>query len=119
MQALGVKTTVIARNKILTLADQDLIPILQDSMQKSGLDLRLKSPFNSVEKLEDGRYQVNLADGTNVQASKVLSALGRPPNVDPLCLDKAGVEVVNGAVKVDEYQNTNIPNIYAIGDITN
>lgn len=47
--------------------------------------------------------QVNLSDGTSIQANKILSALGRPPNVEPLELDKAGVEVVNGAIKVDEY----------------
>ena len=49
----------------------------------------------------------------------MLSALGRPPNIEPLKLANAGVEVVDGAVKVDEYQNTNVPGIYAIGDATN
>lgn len=88
-------------------------------MQKAGLDCRLASPFNSVERIDDNTMQVNLADGTTIQANKVLSALGRPPNVEPLELDKAGVEVVNGAIKVDDYQNTNVPKIYAIGDATN
>ena len=72
-------------------------------MQKAGLDCRLASPFNSVEKIDDTTMQVNLADGSTIQANTVLSALGRPPNVEPLELDKAGVEVVNGAIKVDDY----------------
>ena len=63
MAALGVKVTLIARNKMLTLADQELIPILLDSMGKLGLDCKLATPFNSVEKLENGMMQVNLANG--------------------------------------------------------
>ena len=66
MTALGVKTTLIARNKILTLVDQDLIPILENSMKKLNLDARLKTPFKSVEKLENGMFQVNLEDGGSV-----------------------------------------------------
>jgi dihydrolipoamide dehydrogenase len=48
----------------------------------------------------------------------VLVALGRPPNVSPLGLDEIGVKVERGAIKVDEFQNTSVPNIYAIGDVT-
>lgn len=88
-------------------------------MQKAGLECKLGSPFDSVQKIDNNTMQVNLADGTSIQANKVLSALGRPPNVEPLELDKAGVEVVKGAIKVDEFQNTNVPKIYAIGDATN
>jgi len=55
-------------------------------MKKLGLDCRLKTPFDSVEKLDNGMFQVNLADGTNIQTHAVLSALGRPPNFEPLNL---------------------------------
>ena len=51
---------------MLTLVDQELIPVLQGSMKKLGLDARLKTPFESVEKLDNGMYQVNLSDGTNI-----------------------------------------------------
>lgn len=120
LAALGVKTTLVARSKILRgMTDQELIPILQENMAKLHLECKLNSPFNSVEKLENGLLRVNLADGTSVEAEKVLSALGRPPAVDDLNLGNAGVETVKGAVKVDEWQNTNVPGIYAIGDVTN
>lgn len=119
MAALGVKTTLLARSKILRgMTDAELIPILQENMAKLHLDCRLNSPFTSVEKLDNGLLRVNLADGTFVDAEKVLSALGRPPAVDDLNLGNAGVEVVKGAVKVDEWQNTNVEGIYAIGDVT-
>jgi len=120
LAALGVKTTLVARGKILRgMVDQEIIPILKENMAKLHLDCRTDTPFESVEKLENGLLRVNLADGTSVEAEKVLSALGRPPAVDALKLENAGVEVVEGAVKVDEFQNTNVPGIYAIGDVTN
>ena len=50
MQALGVKTTLLARNKLLNQVDQELIPHLLESMNKLGLDTRLKTPFTKVEK---------------------------------------------------------------------
>ena len=63
---------------------------------------------------------VHFEDGENITADKVLVAIGRPPDVEPLALGKAGVEVdKNGAIVVDEYQNTNVPGIYAIGDVIN
>jgi glutathione reductase (NADPH) len=44
--------------------------------------------------------------------------MGRPPNVDPLKCENAGVNISNkGAVLVDDFQNTNVPGIYAIGDV--
>lgn len=120
LAALGVKTTLLARSKILrNMTDPEMIPILQENMAKLHLDCRLNAPFKSVEKLENGLLRVNLEDGTFVDAERVLSALGRPPAVDDLTLGNAGIEVVKGAVKVDEWQNTNVEGIYAIGDVTN
>ena len=60
-----------------------------------------------------------MADGKSIESEVVLSALGRPPNIEPLNLAAAGVEVVNGAVKVDAQNNTCVPGIYAIGDVIN
>lgn len=46
-------------------------------------------------------------------------ALGRPPNIAPLALENTGVVIKNEAIVVDEYQNTTVSGIYAIGDVTN
>lgn len=67
------------------------------------MDCRLGTPFTKVEKLDDGMLRVHLAGGGHVDAEKVLAALGRPPNVEPLKAQNAGVEVKNGAVVVDEF----------------
>ena len=103
MTALGVKTTLICRNEMLTGVDQELIPHLLHSMERLGLDARRKTPFDSVEKTEAGKLKVNLRDGGSLEADKVLAALGRPPNFEPLLLDNAGVTVERNAIKVDEY----------------
>jgi len=57
-----------------------------DNMKKLHLDCRVNTPFTGVEKLDNGMYRVNLADGTSIEAEKVLSAIGRPPNVADLKL---------------------------------
>lgn len=48
-----------------------------------------------------------------------MCAVGRKPNLEKLKLDNANVKVESGAIKVDEFQNTSVPGIYAIGDVTN
>lgn len=104
LQALGCKVTLVVRSKMLREhVDQELMPILQENMTKLGLEFRLKCVHESVEKLDNGSYRVNLQDGSNIEAERVLCAIGRPPNVEPLKLENAGVIVENGAVKVDEY----------------
>lgn len=119
MQALGVKTTLLARNKFLNHVDQDIIEVLIDCMGKLGLDARTKTPFTGVSKLENGLLRVSLADGGHVDVEKVLCALGRPALTDKLDLKNAGVNTnEQGFVMVDEYHNTNVPGIYALGDVT-
>ena len=85
MQALGVKTTLLARNQLLSHVDQELIPHLLESMQKLGLDARLKTPFTKVEKSGD-KFKVYTEAGDVLEADRVLCALGRPPLVEPLNL---------------------------------
>jgi len=55
-------------------------------MTKLGLNAKTKTPFTGVSKLENGMLRVSLADGGHIDAEKVLIALGRPPNVEPLQL---------------------------------
>jgi glutathione reductase (NADPH) len=120
MVALGVKTTILVRSTMLRgVVDKELMPILQENMTKLGLDYRLNAAHEKVEKLDNGMFRVTLKDGSTLDAEQVLSAIGRPPCVDDLGLENAGVTVNKGAVVVDEFQNTNVEGIYAIGDVTN
>ena len=120
LHALGVKVTLLVRSSMLrTFLDEDLHSVLLENMQKLGLDVRLKTSHDSVAKNPDGTLTVTTKTGETIVADKVLACIGRPPNITPLCLDQTGIKVEKNAVVVDEYQNTTVPGVYAIGDVTN
>src|SRR5206468_11180085 len=85
------------------------------------IDVRLKARASRVETNEQGQIQLTVSgDGgeVTVKGSHLLLATGRRPNVDHLNLGAAGVEVdEKGHVKVNDRLETNVPGIYAIGDI--
>ena len=111
--------TLLVRSRMLRFLDEDLHAVLLENMQKLGLDVRLQTAHKSVTKNEDGTLTVNLTTGDPVVVDKVLACMGRPPNIAPLCLENTGVKVEKNAVVVDKYQNTTVPGVYAIGDVTN
>ena len=119
MAAFGVKVTLVVRSIILRFVDRDIIDVLMENMAKLGIEVKLDSPHESVVKNEDGTLKVNLKNGESLQCNSCLVALGRPPNVEPLGLKNTAVEIASGAIKVDEFQNTNVAGVYAIGDVTN
>ena len=69
--------------------------------------------------MENGLLKVLCDDGTSYSAEMVLCAIGRPAKFSSLKLENVGVLVEKNAIKVDEFSNTNVKNIYAIGDVTN
>jgi glutathione reductase (NADPH) len=116
---LGVETTLLYRGeKILRGFDEDLRDGLMEELPKKGLDLRVKSDIVSIaRKGED--LVATLTDGSTIEAGFIMYATGRAPNVEGLGLDAAGVKLnLKGAVAVDSYSQTNVPNIYAVGDVT-
>jgi glutathione reductase (NADPH) len=120
MNAFGVKTSLIIRDVPLRHVDSEVVDLLVESMKKLGLDIRLHTPFTKVTKDEStGELTVHLSDGSHITGDKVLVALGRPPLIDDLGLGDIGVNIEKGAVKVDEFQCTSVPHIFAIGDVTN
>ena len=119
MAAFGVRVTLVVRSIILRFCDRDIIDCLMENMRKLGVDIKLDSPHDSVTAGEGGTLNVNLRGGESINCHKCLVALGRPPNVEPLGLANTAVEVARGAIKVDEFQNTNVAGVYAIGDVTN
>ena len=120
MAAFGVRVTLVVRSIILRFCDRDIIDCLMENMRKLGVDIKLDSPHDSVVAVpEDGSLNVNLRSGETINCKKCLVALGRPPNIEPLGLANTGVEVARGAIKVDEFQNTSVAGVYAIGDVTN
>jgi glutathione reductase (NADPH) len=119
-QGLGVETVLIYRGEqILRGFDHDLRAHLAAEMKKKGIDIRLGEDVAKIERSGDG-VRVTLDNGKAFGAGQIMFATGRIPNFQGLGLEKAGVHVTpHGAVGVDEYSRTNVPNIYAVGDVTN
>jgi glutathione reductase (NADPH) len=116
---LGVETTLLyRRDRILRGFDEDLRAGLMDEMRKKGLHLRLWAEIVSIER-RGGSLRVTLKDGETVETDLVMYATGRVPASSGLGLEEAGVAIrKNGAIEVDAWSRTSVPNIYAVGDVT-
>lgn len=116
---LGVGTTLVYRGeKILRGFDEDLRDALSDELPKKGLDLRVNSDIVSIAR-KGANLVATLTDGSVIEAGFIMYATGRVPYVEGLGLEAAGVKLnAKGAIAVDPYSQTNVPNIYAVGDVT-
>jgi len=117
---LGSNVTLIHRGaQLLRGFDDDLRTALADELRKRALGLRLETTIAKIER-GDGGLAATLNDGSRIEADLVMFATGRHPNSRGFGLEDAGVALdAKGAVVVDASSQTSIPNIYAIGDLTN
>lgn len=115
---LGSKVTVIEMlEQLLPGTDIALVRIVERGLRKLGVDYHVKSKANEYR---NGKVYATLEDGKEgaFDADKVLVTVGRRPNSDQIGLDKVGVETdSHGFIKVDKKLRTNVPGIYAIGDV--
>ena len=119
LHALGVKTDLfVRRDRPLRTFDSYIVEGLVNEMEKTGLPLHTHKVPVKLEKTDYG-ITIHFEDGSSHTASQVIWATGRRPNVDGLELEKAGVTLnERGFIQVDEYQNTVVDGIYALGDVT-
>ena len=119
LHALGVKTDLfVRRDRPLRGFDSYIVEGLVNEMEKTGLPLHTHKVPVKLEETEQG-ITIHFEDGSSYTASQVIWATGRRPNVDGLELEKAGVTLnQRGFIQVDEYQNTVVDGIYALGDVT-
>ncbi|MGQ7380470.1 glutathione-disulfide reductase [Streptococcus suis] len=120
LHGLGVQTDLFVRgNRPLRNFDSYIIQALMEEMERTNLPLHTGKTPVSLEKTENGLIQINFEDGSTHTAQQVLWAIGRKPNVEQLNLEAAGVQLTpSGHIAVDEYQETGVPGIYALGDVT-
>ncbi|MBO9580029.1 MAG: glutathione-disulfide reductase [Sphingobium sp.] len=111
-------TLAVRGDQILRGYDSQIVDRLLHISLSKGINFRFNAPPERIEKLEDGSMLVHVGGGAPIPADMVLFATGRVPNVKGLGLDKAGVEMARGAIKVDGYSKTNVDSIYAVGDVT-
>ncbi|KAK9829865.1 hypothetical protein WJX72_008342 [[Myrmecia] bisecta] len=111
------------KNLPLTGFDQECRQQVADNLQGRGIHLHPESKPTKIEKNADSSYTVHYEQGGkegSMQAGLVMFGTGRAPNTKGLGLEALGVQLNDeGAVRVDEYSQTSVPNIYAIGDVTN
>ncbi len=116
---LGARVTQLYRGpQVLRGFDDDVRHFLAAEMLKKGVDLRLNADVAGIERTAAG-LRVSLRNGDKVEVDAVLYATGRLPNVAGLGLENVGVaQGSDGAVVVDDGYRTNLPSIYAVGDVT-
>ncbi len=118
LRALGADVTVLAPSeRILKNFDSLISDTLAEEMRKQGIQLYNSFRVTSLSRNDQG-LMVHSAEQQLQGFDQVIWATGRLPNTDTLNLDAAGVEMLpNGVIPVDEYEETNIEGIYALGDI--
>ncbi|MDB4074333.1 glutathione-disulfide reductase [Ascidiaceihabitans sp.] len=120
MNGLGVSVTQYYRgDQILRGFDNEARTLIADQMVEKGIDLQLGTNIAEMEK-RDGGVWVKSTTGVETIFDQVLFATGRKPNTDGLGIEEAGGALGRGGeIVVDEYSQTGVPSIYAIGDVTN
>ncbi|ATG72503.1 glutathione reductase [Zobellella denitrificans] len=118
LNALGSETHLLVRKQApLRSFDPLLTDTLVEVMATEGLRLHPHSIPKSVEKHADGSLTLHLENGESLNVDCLIWAIGRRPLTKGLNLEAAGVSVdQHGYIKVDEYQNTTAPGVYAVGD---
>ena len=119
LNSLGVETHLFVRKHApLRNFDPMMAETLIESMQQDGITLHIHAIPKEVVKNTDGSVTLNLEDGREQRVDCLIWAIGREPATDKINLQAVGVETnERGFIKVDKYQNTNVPGIYAVGDI--
>jgi glutathione reductase (NADPH) len=98
--------------------DQQIVDRLIQISLRKGIEFRFHAMIDKVEK-DDGKLRISMSGCDDIDADQMLFALGRRPNTQDLGLEAAGVETgENCKIKVDEDNRTNVPSIFAVGDVT-
>jgi len=120
LHGLGVAVTQFYRGaQILRGFDDEARGLVSEEMQQRGVDLHLGTNVFEMEKRDAGVW-IKATNGTEGTFDHVMFATGRAPNTDGMGLAEAGVELGRqGQIVVDDYSQTKVPSIFAIGDVTN
>ena len=119
LNGMGVEVTQYYRGaQILRGFDEEARGLVSDEMRQRGINLHVGT--NIVEMEQDGdKIRVLATNGEEARFDKVMFATGRAPNTDNMGLSEIGVELGRkGEVIVDDYGQTGVPSVYAVGDVT-
>lgn len=117
--AFGCKVTIVEMlPNIVANMDRDIVQPLRDKLKKNGVEIYTDTRVESISGSE-GNLLVNTASAQGSRsfaAEKVLLSIGRKPVTEGIGLEELGIKTVRGAVVVNKLMQTNVDNIYAIGD---
>jgi dihydrolipoamide dehydrogenase len=117
----GSKVTVVeVLDRIVPLEDADSSKELERALKKQGIDIHTSTKFEKVERSGDGvKVTARKANGEALtwEVEKLLVAVGRRPVSEGLGYEQAGIKMDRGFVLVDDHMRTNVPGVYAIGDL--
>jgi glutathione reductase (NADPH) len=116
----GSHVTLVNRTDvILRHYDQQIVDRLIQISVRKGIDFKFHATIDRIEKRDDGTLRVAMTGCDDIEADQVLFATGRKPNTGGLGLEAAGVDMgEKGQIKVDADNRTNVPSIFAVGDVT-
>jgi len=116
-RSFGSEVTIVeALPRLVAAEDEAISTQLQRAFRKRGIAFRTGVRFSGARQ-EGDVVTVELEGGSTVEADLLLVAVGRGPSTDGLGYEEAGVTVEHGLVPTDERLRTNMPNVYAVGDI--
>jgi len=114
---LGTKVTVIEMlDEILTGMDVESAVMLRKEFTKNGIDFHLKSTVTEIK--GDKVIFEHEGKSKEVSSEKILLSVGRKPVTEGFGLEKLNVEMFGKGIKIDQHCRTNLPNVYAAGDVT-
>ncbi|MEE4377671.1 MAG: glutathione-disulfide reductase [Candidatus Competibacteraceae bacterium] len=120
LRALGSEVTLVAlENRLLKYFDDMISSTLAAEMTQQGIAVKLQSQVAGLQQNENG-IEVHSAAGEVIDGfDTVIWAVGRAPNTKGLSLEAAGIQTEpNGVIPTNEYQNTAVQGIYAVGNVT-
>jgi dihydrolipoamide dehydrogenase len=119
--AFGTRVTLLeALPNLVPLEDEEISKELRRLFARKGIDVHTKAKLESVKPGAAGvevAFQTEKGELQTITADKVLMATGRAPNTSNIGLEKLGVAMDRGFVKVDDFMQTSVPGVYAVGDV--
>uniref|UniRef100_A0A0L8GBA8 FAD/NAD(P)-binding domain-containing protein n=1 Tax=Octopus bimaculoides TaxID=37653 RepID=A0A0L8GBA8_OCTBM len=118
-KSLGADTSLLIRyDKVLRQFDESISSAVTENLEHSKINLQRHTQVQEVKKQSNGQLTVNSNQGTISDVDCLLWAIGRVPNISNLGLENTAVKCdTKGHIIVDEYQNTSVSHIYALGDV--
>jgi glutathione reductase (NADPH) len=117
-KGLGAQTHLVYRGPLFLRGfDEGVRTFVKDEIERKGISVHFNTDVESIS-LQGQKKRLHFRDGAILDTDLVLCATGRKPNTTGLGLEACGVELqTGGAIRVDDYFQTSVPDIYAIGDV--